>query len=204
MSGENDDFDAIILAGGRSRRLGGMHKPDLVIGGRPVLQRVADAVTGAGLLVVVGPQGSAPGQAVVVREDPPGSGPVPALATGLPRVRAPWVALLAADLPFLRGADIASLREHAAGGDGAVLLDEGGREQWLVGVWRVAALSAALATYEGASLKGLLGPLQPARLAPAVPANVPPPWLDCDTMGDVEAARAYLDETAQRDREEHR
>jgi molybdopterin-guanine dinucleotide biosynthesis protein A len=49
------------------------------------------------------------GGLTVVREDPPGSGPVPALRTGLREARAPWVAVLAADLPFLRGEHVRDL-----------------------------------------------------------------------------------------------
>ena len=184
-------FDAVILAGGRARRLGGLHKPDVLVGGRPVLSRVADAVTAAGRLIVVGPRSSVPARALTVREDPPGGGPVPALAAGLPHVRAPWVALLAADLPFLRAADVEELRQGASTGDGAVALDADGHDQWLIGVWRVDALREGLCAYEGTSLRGLLAPMQPTRLALNVPPDAPPPWLDCDTMEDVETARAW-------------
>ena len=45
-----------------------------------------------------------------------------------------------------------------------MLIDDGGREQWLAGVWRTAVLVRALAGYEGRSLHGLLGPLYPVRL----------------------------------------
>jgi molybdopterin-guanine dinucleotide biosynthesis protein A len=100
------------------------------------------------------------------------------------------VAALAADLPFLRETHVARLlREAALSGSGAVLTDDTGRPQWLAGCWRTAALRAALAGYSGDSLRGLFGPLEPmlVRLDPA--PGEPPPWLDCDTQGDVERAR---------------
>ncbi len=50
-----------------------------------------------------------------VREDPPGSGPVPALRRGLAEVAAPWVFLLAADLPFIRAGHLGSLLAAASG-----------------------------------------------------------------------------------------
>jgi molybdopterin-guanine dinucleotide biosynthesis protein A len=59
------------------------------------------------------------GEVRVVREDPPGSGPVPALRTGLAEVTAPWVFVLAADLPFLRAADLGSLLVAATGPAGS-------------------------------------------------------------------------------------
>ena len=51
-------FDAVVLAGGRSTRLGGADKPGLVVGPRTLLGSVVWAVTeaGASRVVVVGPQ----------------------------------------------------------------------------------------------------------------------------------------------------
>jgi molybdopterin-guanine dinucleotide biosynthesis protein A len=51
-------FDAVVLAGGRSTRLGGADKPGLVVGRRTLLGSVVWAVTAAGAsrVVVVGPQ----------------------------------------------------------------------------------------------------------------------------------------------------
>ncbi|GAA3162009.1 NTP transferase domain-containing protein [Nonomuraea roseoviolacea] len=101
-------YDAVVLAGGEARRLGGADKPGLVVGGRTLLERVAGAVSGAGRVVVVGPVRDVPG-VVFTREDPPGGGPVPALRAGLREVTAPRVVLLAADLPFLAPSHVAAL-----------------------------------------------------------------------------------------------
>ncbi|GAA3101583.1 molybdenum cofactor guanylyltransferase [Streptosporangium carneum] len=175
--------DACILAGGLARRLGGCDKPGLRVGGRPLVERVAAAVPDAGRLIVVGsPRPGLPG-ALFLREDPPGGGPVPALRAGLTAVSAPWVALLAADLPFLAPEHVRALLEAA--GTGAVLVDGDGREQWLVGVWRTAELTRALARYEGRSLHGLLAPLDPVRIT--LPGT---PWFDCDTPEDLRRARS--------------
>src|SRR5690606_1614036 len=67
---------------------------------------------------------------------------------------------------------------------GVVALDAEGREQWLLGVWETAALREALETYEGRSLRGLLGPLADRRVA--LPRQA---WFDCDTGEDLEGAR---------------
>ncbi|NUW41709.1 molybdenum cofactor guanylyltransferase [Nonomuraea rhodomycinica] len=101
-------YDAVVLAGGEARRLGGADKPGLVVGGRTLLERVAGAVSGAGRVVVVGPARDLPG-VVFTQEDPPGGGPVPALRAGLREVTAPRVVLLAADLPFLTPPHISAL-----------------------------------------------------------------------------------------------
>src|SRR5690606_20903008 len=84
------------------------------------IEWAAAAVSGASRLIVVGPpRGVLPG-AVVVREDPPGAGPVPALRAGLAEVRAPRLALLAADMPFLRPAHVALLLDAMGERPGAV------------------------------------------------------------------------------------
>ena len=194
MPDRRDELGAVILAGGRARRLGGADKPGIMVGEQTLVAAVATAAAGAGAeqLVLVGPArpelagllgreaaaagpaGSAvlarPRPACTVeftRERPPGAGPVPALAAGLRLARARWVLLLAADLPFLRSSqlrDLAAAAAAAAGG--AVLTDDGGRPQWLTGCWPAAMLRTALAGYTGTSLGGLLGPLAPARVTP--------------------------------------
>ena len=212
MPDRPDGLAAVILAGGRARRLGGADKPGIVVGEQSLVAAVAAAAAGAGAgqLVLVGPPrpelaqllarepapaGAMPALTVeFTRERPPGAGPVPALAAGLELVRAPWVLLLAADLPFLRSWQLRDLTAAAAGpAGGAILTDEGGRVQWLTSCWRTAALRAAVADYAGHSLGGLLGPLSPARVTldggPRRPEPGPPPWLDCDTPEDLAAAR---------------
>jgi len=190
----HDPFGIIVLAGGRGTRLGGRDKPGLVVGGRTLIGAVVAAGTAAGArqVIVVGPERTGLAGVSFVTEDPPGAGPVPALRRGLAEVTVPWVALLAADLPFLRPADLGTLRRAAAGHHGAVFADDTGRPQWLVGCWQAEALRRAAGGYDGTSLGGLLGPLGAVlvRLAP-VP-GVPPPWLDCDTPEDLDRARAWV------------
>ncbi|MEU8201334.1 molybdenum cofactor guanylyltransferase [Streptosporangium sp. NPDC049046] len=182
--------DACILAGGLARRLGGRDKPGLRVSGRPLVESVAAAVPGAGRLIVVGPPRPGLPHAIFRREDPPGGGPVPALRAGLAEVNAPWVVLLAADLPFLTGEHVRMLLDAAGAGaagtsgPGAVLVDDGGREQWLAGVWHTRSLARALDHYEGRSLHGLLAPLRPVTVH-----LTGQPWFDCDTMDDLQRAR---------------
>jgi molybdenum cofactor guanylyltransferase len=201
----------VVLAGGLAARMNGADKPGLQVGGAAMLVAVARAAAQAGCrrLIVVGPErGGAvadglaaaaadlPGGLITVREDPPGSGPVPALRRGLAEVAAPWLVLLAADLPFLTGAHLTRLLTAAgaaagvATATGAVVVDAGGQPQWLVSCWRVAPLRAALDAYRDNSLRGLLGPLKPGLLGLQVAADEPAPWLDCDTPAELSAARA--------------
>lgn len=99
-------YDAVVLAGGRARRLGGVSKPDVAVGGRRLLDRTLEATVGAREVVVVGPAEVAPPGVRVTREDPPGGGPVAGLAAGLAALPdgAAWVLVLACDLPRVAGA----------------------------------------------------------------------------------------------------
>ncbi|WP_449277021.1 molybdenum cofactor guanylyltransferase [Leucobacter sp. GX24907] len=96
-------FDAVILAGGRGSRLGGIDKASVELGGARLLDRVVAAARrcGARRVVVVGPERAPDWEArpdAVLREDPPFGGPLPALAAGLTEVRAEWLMLLPCDL----------------------------------------------------------------------------------------------------------
>lgn len=188
-------MDALILAGGAATRLGGADKPALEVGGRSLLDRVLDACAGCAQVVVVGPERATSREVLTVREDPPGGGPVAALAAGLPSVRDDLVALLAADLPFVTAGVLTLLQarlDAAPGHDGAVLVDPGGRDQLLLGVWRTSALRAVVSGLPdpyGQPLGRLLRPLSvvhvPASLLPEADARA---WRDCDTPEDLHEA----------------
>lgn len=183
-------FAAVVLAGGRAARLGGQAKPQLEVGGRTMLATVLTAVAAADPRVVVGPAQPVPDGVVLVREQPPGGGPVPALRAGLAAVGTDVVAVLAGDLPFLTAEVVTGLRERM-GEDGVLLVDPGGRDQVLLGVWRTAALRAALAGVTApTSMRAVLAPLAVRRWRPAAPPEAPAPWTDCDTPADLARARA--------------
>lgn len=91
-------FDAVILTGGRGRRLGGRDKAALQVAGTPMLQRALAACRGAQRVIVAGQPPVPPG-VHQVQEDPPGGGPVAGIVAGLGQVGAPWTLVLAVDQP---------------------------------------------------------------------------------------------------------
>ncbi|MFF2620829.1 molybdenum cofactor guanylyltransferase [Oerskovia jenensis] len=152
-------FDAVVLAGGRARRLG-TSKPQLVVAGARLLDHVLTATRDARATVVVGPDDLASDAYVLTREDPPFGGPVAGTAAGLaalPDGAAPWVLLLACDVPQAAEAVPLLVRAAAAGTadrvDGVHLAHDG-RDQWLVGLYRREALDDAVARLEGDPAQG--------------------------------------------------
>ncbi|MCW2601136.1 MAG: molybdopterin-guanine dinucleotide biosynthesis protein MobA [Frankiales bacterium] len=179
-------YDALVLAGGGARRMGGADKPSRTVGGVSLLDRVLTACAGAATTVVVGPQRDTCRPVLWTREDLAGSGPVAAVAAGLELVTAPHLVLLAGDLPFLTPAVIGQL-VAAVDQDGAMLVDDGGRDQYLCSAWRTSALRQSDLTSDRLAL--LLKALHTRRLALPVRQGRPPPWMDCDTEADLQQAR---------------
>ncbi|MBE1876959.1 molybdenum cofactor guanylyltransferase [Myceligenerans pegani] len=94
-------YDAIVLAGGRASRLGGVAKPGLLSDdGVPLLHLALDAAGDARRIAVVGPDDLADAVAahpaaprtMLTREDPPYGGPVAGIAAGLAALMPPAAA----------------------------------------------------------------------------------------------------------------
>lgn len=174
-------FSGIVLAGGAARRLSGVDKPLLEVGGISLLDKAIAALAGAEPIVVVGPE--RPGVTGVrwTREEPAGSGPLAALDAGLGLVDGDEVAVLAADLAAVTATTIARLRAALSTKDGAVLVDADGRRQWLIGVWRAERLVAAMpAQTSGKPLRATLSTLDVIEVR-AEPGEA----VDIDTPDDL-------------------
>lgn len=194
-----DGYDAVVLAGGGARRLGGQDKATLVIGSRSLLQRAVSAVDTASRVVVVGPErATAPGvrdtPVVFVCEDPPGGGPVAALAAAIDAIDEAEVVVLACDMPFVDAATVRRLRQaRGTTTDGALLVDADGRRQPLCAVYDVPALGSALEAVgrpAGISMRELVSHLTLTEIA-ADPREA----LDCDTWDDVARSREFLEDS---------
>ncbi len=151
--GAHHTFDAIIVAGGRGSRLGGIDKPALRTEGKTLLAHAIAAVGGARRVSVVRATDDVPVDGRITRtvELPPRSGPASAIAAGLAdlgpveRGAAPLVAVLAADLAH-SGDAFAALQRHPVppAADGLLAVDPEGRDQPLLAIYRTAALTEAV------------------------------------------------------------
>lgn len=202
------EFDAIILAGGRSSRLGGVPKSGLIYDGATLLERSLRAAGAAGLTVVVGPDpGGLPGGVLTCREEPPFAGPAAAIAAGLAALAAdhasrhaaaaPYTLVLACDMPRSEGAVRALAEALAAsaagtpergGADGVMAVSADGRKQPLAGFYGTAGLQRSVADaasrdrLENASVFALLARLDVREV------RVPPGSTDdVDTWDDASA-----------------
>ncbi|MFE1343902.1 DUF6457 domain-containing protein [Streptomyces sp. NPDC058757] len=206
-------YDAVVLAGGAARRLGGVDKPGVRVGGRALLDRVLAACAGARRTVVVGDPRPTVRPVDWTREERIGSGPVAALDAGAAALPAaheeeggdgggtPGVLLvLSADLPFLGEATVLRLLaglDAEPGAEAALLTDADGHDQPLVAVYRTGPLRRELDGLRHAHrgldhlpLRFLTGGLRTVRV-PADP-DEPSASFDCDTWEDIATARARI------------
>ena len=196
------EFDALILAGGRSSRLGGAPKSQLMYDGVTLLSRSLAACAGAASVVVVGPDPvGLPAGVLTCREEPAFAGPAAAIAAGLvalDRARGPLRAsitlILACDMPKA-GQAVAALRSVLAHeglespeSEGLMSASLDGRKQPLAGFYSTAALHRAAGEMErsggltGASVFALLARLDVRTVT--VPAGATD---DVDTWDDAAA-----------------
>ncbi|CAL9306479.1 NTP transferase domain-containing protein [Streptomyces olindensis] len=190
-------YDAVVLAGGAARRLGGTDKPGVRVGGRALLDRVLAACGGARTTVVVAAPRPTARPVTWAREDPPGGGPLAALGAGLRPVTAEHVVVLSADLPFLRERTVERLLGtlRTSGADGVLLTDPDGRDQPLVAAYRTRRLHETLdlltgrhGGLDGLPLRRLVAELDLTRVPDPVAS------FDCDTWDDIATARARIRE----------
>ena len=146
------DFDAVILAGGRSSRLGGVPKQGLVFEGATLLQQSLAAASGAFRTVVVGPDaGALPAGVLSCREQPEFAGPAAAVAAGLAVLaqagnESAYTLVMACDMPRISAAvevltEALESREFQV--DGLMACGEDRRPQRLAGFYRTDKLKRA-------------------------------------------------------------
>jgi molybdopterin-guanine dinucleotide biosynthesis protein A len=166
--------------------MGGIDKAVLVVGGKSLLERALDATRRAARTVVVGPRRSTSRPVIWAWEEPPGGGPVAALATGLAHTADELVAVVAVDLPHLGADHLETLAVAGAGRDGAIFVDGAGRDQPLAGVYRADRLRTVLgeiAVTHGAPVHELVALFDLARVPDEGAAR------DLDTPEELRMAR---------------
>jgi molybdopterin-guanine dinucleotide biosynthesis protein A len=99
------DVSALILAGGRATRLGGIDKRELVIEGATIFERQVEVLAPRVSEVIVSSARELAGYRTV-RDAIEGAGPLAGMAAGLAVARTAWLLVVAGDMPYLTGAVI--------------------------------------------------------------------------------------------------
>ncbi len=190
-------LDAIVLAGGDSKRMGAA-KATLPFGDtslvgaavaalRPVFRRV---------LVVTRDKDSLPGLDVEVLEDEwPLQGPLAGLARGLAHSGADWCFVAACDMPFLQVAVIKEMAKHLTGCD-AVVPEYNGRLQTLHAFYSRACLPIAQGLLEQGitSMRDLVSGCRVTKLSQDDFAHIPNGLRSFRDLDTTEEYRAALNE----------
>lgn len=144
---------AIVVAGGRATRMGGVDKAAARIGGTRLIDvllselRAQHPAPATRDTVVVSARGLEVPGARVVAEQPPFGGPVAAIAEGVAALDCDAVAILAVDAPFAPRL-LPVLSDALGRHDVAAIRAADGYLQPLCAVWNAASLRTALAAFD--------------------------------------------------------
>jgi molybdopterin-guanine dinucleotide biosynthesis protein A len=187
-----DELGAIVLTGGSAVRFQGADKASMEIAGLTLLEHVLGALAEVPDVVVVGEEVLTSRPVTFVREDPPGGGPAAGVLAGLSGFPRPprLLVVLAVDMPMVTTATVGRLL-LSTDEDGALLVDEDGRRQYLCAIYSGAALALAAPPLEeqrGMSMRSLVAGLRLAEV-PALSWEA----RDVDTWADLTELRERLD-----------
>ncbi len=207
-----EPVDVVVLAGGTGRRLGGVSKADVLVGGRRMIDHLLDGLASLrpapGRVVVVAPaEVVLPGRVGRALEDPPLGGPVAGIAAGLSEaarlagldgeVPAPWTAVLSCDAPGAWSA-LPALTARASLIPGAldaeveaVVARIDGVGQPLLALYRTACLTARVApggvALRDVSVRRTLAGLRTEEVEVDRVARDLDTWTDIDAWSDIDA-----------------
>jgi molybdopterin-guanine dinucleotide biosynthesis protein A len=195
------ELSVILLAGGSSRRMGS-DKANIEFGSGTLLTFQLEQIPSTFSVVVVGetidtrsevtgPMITGP-TITCTRENPPGAGPVAALAAGLEQVNTPAIALLAVDAPFA----LPRLLRCKLDPNSHALIprEHGGKVQYLGGLYRSESLRRALEQLDSPADKSMreltahLPSIDYLELGPEDGQD----FMDIDTPQDLVTAREFL------------
>jgi molybdopterin-guanine dinucleotide biosynthesis protein A len=97
------DVSALIVAGGKASRMGGVDKRELVVDGKTIFARQCEVLAPHVAEIIVSAPRDVPGYRTV-RDEVDGAGPLAGIAAGLAAATTPWLLVVAGDMPFVSSA----------------------------------------------------------------------------------------------------
>ncbi|HEU0029094.1 MAG TPA: molybdenum cofactor guanylyltransferase [Kofleriaceae bacterium] len=142
------DVSALILAGGRATRLGGVDKRELVVEGRTIFERQLAVLLPRLAEIIVSSPKPIPGYRTVT-DVVADAGPLSGIAAGVAAAATPWLFVVAGDMPYIDGPFVDLVLSHLDDADtlpiDAVGIRIGGLPEPLVCVLRCATCAPVLA-----------------------------------------------------------
>jgi molybdenum cofactor guanylyltransferase len=187
----------VILAGGKSRRMGGSPKALLPFGGRPLIEHIAETLRSVlpdCLVVTNTPELYESLGLPMVGDVFPEGGSLGGIYSGLRAASGDAALCVACDMPFLSAVLVAHLAERAAEAD-VVIPDAGGELQTLHAVYSKACLPAMERRLRAGQLKiaGFFDDVRVLRVPAAAVARFVDPdvaFMNLNTPDDLARARA--------------
>lgn len=175
-------FSSLILAGGKSSRMG-QDKATLTFNGSTLLQhmqQIAQQCGSANILLSRNTPGA-------INDTHPGAGPLAGIAAALPYCQQSWLLVLAIDTPLLTAEALQQLLQFAWQNNSAACFSDSPLPCVLPVTANLAELMAEHLHSGKRSVKALLAALNGQQLAPATPeqlfnTNTPAQWQQCLTL----------------------
>lgn len=186
------DVTAVLLAGGRSSRMG-LDKALLTVGGTPLVQLLSERlaeVTREVLLSANDPSAYDFLHLTIVADVFPGCGPLAGLHAAMLHSRRSWILALACDLPRISSTLLKSLIRHTQGVDAVVPVTSGGLLQPVCAAYSrafIPAIERNLRAGENRMIRLLEEPhMRIKRLTPTEGSFSDADLLDIDDPRDLE------------------
>ncbi len=191
---------AVILAGGRARRMGGGDKPLAPLVGRPLLDHVLDRIRPQAATIALSANGDPSRFASWDLPVLPDSlddfpGPLAGVLAGLDwaaatQPKARWLLSVPGDAPFLPTDLVARLEESVAAAKTEIACaSSGGRTHWVIALWPIAMREALRHALVDENIRKVEDWVERHRFAIAEWRDDPAdPFLNVNTADDLAAA----------------
>ncbi len=176
----------IVLSGGTSKRFG-TDKSQALLAGVTLLNHVLAGLPETAKIFLVGPTPLNPLRSITsLREEPPFSGPVSAIATALKHISTDLVGVIATDMPLAPPILLSLVGQLKKNIDAVIPVDENERIQPLCAMYRTAALRNAIAALGSPANRSMIELLKTLSVKTVRPQEISSHLLqDVDTQEDM-------------------